>query len=463
MMPHTLAQFALETRTADVPDAALDAAQNAVIDTVGVALAGSLEPVAEIALRWTRELGARPYATVWGQCLATSPAEAAFANGVCSHALDFDDTHPGPRGHASATLVPVAIATGELAGASGEEVLAAYAVALEIGGKIGRALGPGHLARGWHPTATVGIFAATVAAGRLMGLDVSGLCRAWGIAASQMGGLVRNFGTMTKPFHAGHAARCGVVSAWMARSGFTSDERIFDGKGGVLETYGGGNGEPLDEVLHSLGKPWEVLDPGNYVKRWPCCYSNHRALGGLLELIDAHEIRLEEISEVSIGFLPGGDSALVSRDPQTGLEGKFSIEYVVAAMLTDKALTLETFTDAMVQRPHVREVMRKVRRHAIPDSRMYSGIAGYNDVIVTTARGRFEQQVDRVPGSPAWPMTDADRAAKFADCAGRVLGTPGVARLLELCQRCRTLANIRALVQATVPETACERPAVGTG
>ena len=341
MMTQTLAQFAIETRTADVPDAALDAAQNAVIDTVGVALAGSLEPVAEIALRWTRELGARPHATVWGQRLATSPAEAAFANGVCSHALDFDDTHPGPRGHASATLVPVAIATGELAGASGEEVLAAYAVALEIGGKIGRALGPGHLARGWHPTATVGIFAATVAAGRLMGLDVSGLCRAWGIAASQMGGLVRNFGTMTKPFHAGHAARCGVVSAWMARAGFTSD--------------------------------------------------------------------------------------------------------------------------AMVQRPHVREVMRKVRRHAIPDSRMYSGIAGYNDVIVTTARGRFEQRVDRVPGSPAWPMTDADRAAKFADCAGRVLGTPGVARLLELCQRCRTLANIRALVQATVPETACERPAVGTG
>jgi len=142
---------------------------------------------------------------------------------------------------------------------------------------------------------------------------------------------------------------------------------------------------------------------------------------------------------------------LVSRDPQTGLEGKFSVEYVLAAILLDGKLTLETFTDSMVQRPRVRELMQKVRRYPIADDKIYSGITGYTDVAVQTPRGRFEIRVDRVPGSPAWPMTEAARVEKFMDCASRVLGTPGAERLLQLCRQCRTLPDIRELVRATVP------------
>ena len=447
----TLARFVVETRVSDLPEAVLDGACNAVIDTLGVALAGSLEPVAGIAARWVSALDAKPTVTVWGRRLATSASEAAFANGVASHALDFDDSHPGARGHASATLVPAALAAGEVARASGREVLAAYALGLEVAGKIGRAFGAGHLQRGWHPTATIGVLGATAAAARLAGLDVDELQRAWGLAASQMSGLVRNFGTMVKPFHAGQAARCGVLSAWLAREGLTADGAIFDGKGGVLDTYRGADGQPMDELLGRLGRPWEVIEPGNYVKRWPCCYSGHRAVGGLFELIERHRLQADEISEVAIGFLPGGDSALVSRDPQTGLEGKFSIEYVAAATLLDRRLTLETFTDAMVRRPQARELMRKVRRYAIADDKLYSGITGYNDLAVTTPRGRFELRVDRVPGSPAWPLTEEDRLGKFMDCAARVLGAAGAARLLELARRCRALPGIRALTRATVP------------
>lgn len=448
----TLARFVTETRAADIPEAVLLAAQNAVIDTVGVALAGTLEPVGGIALRWVRELGARAQATVWGHDLSTSTADAAFANGVFSHALDFDDTHPGTRGHSSATLVPAVMAAGETAGATGEDVLAAYALGLEIAGKIGRAFGPGHLERGWHPTATVGTFAATAAAARLSGLDADGLRRAWGLAATQMSGLMRNFGTMTKPLHAGHAARSGVVSAWMAQHGVTADEALFDGKGGVLDVYGGGNGEPMENLLVRLGKSWELVEPGNYIKRWPCCYSNHRAVGGLLALIDKHGLQANEVTEVAVGFLPGTDTALVSRDPQTGLEGKFSIEYVAAALLVDRELKLETFTDAMVQRPPLRDLMRKMRRYRIPDDKIYSGISGYTDVAVTTRRGRFTSRVDRVPGSAAWPMTEPDRVAKFMDCATRVLGAQRAERLLSLCRGCRGLRDIRELLRATVPE-----------
>jgi 2-methylcitrate dehydratase PrpD len=448
----TLARFVTETRAADIPEAVLLAAQNAVIDTVGVALAGTLEPVGGIALRWVRDLGARAQATVWGHDVATSAAEAAFANGVFSHALDFDDTHPGTRGHSSATLVPAVMTVGELAGASGEDVLAAYALGIEVAGKIGRAFGPGHLERGWHPTATVGTLAATAAAARLSGLDADGLRRAWGIGASQMSGLMRNFGTMTKPFHAGHAARSGVAAAWMAQHGVTADEALFDGKGGVLEVYGGGNGEPMENLLAGLGKSWELVEPGNYVKRWPCCYSNHRAVGGLLALIEKHGLQADEVTEVAVGFLPGTDTALVSRDPQTGLEGKFSIEYVAAALLIDRTLTLETFTDAMLRRPQLRDLMRKVRRYRIPDDKISSGISGYTDVAVMTPRGRFTSRVDRVPGSAAWPMTEPDRVAKFMDCATRVLAAQGTERLLGLCRRCRGLPDIRELLRATVPD-----------
>jgi 2-methylcitrate dehydratase PrpD len=292
-------------------------------------------------------------------------------------------------------------------------------------------------------------------AARLYGLDAGGLRRAWGLAGSQIGGLVRNFGTMTKPFHAGHAARCGVLSAWMAGNGFTANDTILDGKGGVLDTYRGDQeGEALPDLVASLGRPWEIVEPGIYVKRWPCCYSSHRTIGGLFNLVEAHRLRAEEISEVAIGFLPGGDVALVSRDPHTALEGKFSVEYAAAAALLDGGLTLETFTDAMVQRPQARELIRKVRRYAIADDKLYSGITGYNDLAVRTPRGSFEVRIDRVPGSPAWPMTERDRSVKFMDCAARVLGAAGAERLLELARRARSLPDIRELAQATVPAKA---------
>jgi len=322
---------------------------------------------------------------------------------------------------------------------------------LEIGGKLGRAMGHGHYLRGWHSTATIGAFSSTAVAARLWKLDAPTLQTAWGLTASQMSGLVRNFGTMAKPFHAGNAARIAVLSTWMARHGFTADTNIFDGDRNVLGTYRGDDGAPLEEVATQLGRSWDIEAPGIYVKRWPCCYCNHRPIGGMLELIKQNAIRPDEVTSIAIGFPPGADNALVSTDPHTGLEGKFSIEYVAAALMLDSRLTLETFTDAMVQRPQVRAMMAKTRRYRIEDTGVYSGVAGYNDVAIETVRGRFETRVEKVPGSPEWPLTAAERVEKFVDCAGRVLGRPGAQHLLELFQRCDKLEDARELVCATVP------------
>lgn len=448
MLTEKLARFIVETE--EIPDAVLRETKVALADTLGVGLAGTLEPVAEIAVQCSRDAGGNPQATVWGTHHATSAADAAFINGVAGHALDFDDTMPSLRGHPSTTTLPAAIAVGEWGGASGRAVLFAYALGLEMAGKLGRAFGAGHYMRGWHATATTGTFTATAVAARAAGLTAGQLANAWGIAAAQSAGLVRNFGTMAKPFQAGHAARAAVVSVALARRGFTADAQILEGDGGFLSTYGA-DGEPLASAVELLGKPWELTDRGNNYKRWPCCYCNHRAIGGLLELLEEHAIRTEEIQRIRVGFPPGADEPLIHRNPQTGLEGKFSIEYSAAATVLDRKLTLETYTDAMVQRPGVREIMKKVDHYRVPDDKIYSGTVGYTDIEILTARGSFKRRIEKAPGSTAWPMSPAEHEEKFLDCAGRVLGTSGARKLLALARGIEALPDVKLLARATVP------------
>ena len=444
-----LAEFVIDTR--DVPAPVREASRDAVIDTLACGLAGSLEDCGEIAARFVRECGGEAQATVWGHGFGASVLDAAFVNGIASHALDFDDTQPNVRGHPSTTLVPALLAVGERVHASGADLLSAYAIGLEVGGKLGRALGDGHYMRGWHATATTGVFACAAAGGRLLGLSAGELRNALGLAASQAAGLLRNFGTMTKPFHAGHAARSGLLAAMLSKHGFTADTSIFDGDRSFLATYAGEDGKPLGELLERLGNPWEALAPGIGYKRWPCCYCNHRSIGGLLGMIDEHGIKADEVESIEIGFPPGSDTALISGDPQTGLQGKFSIEYVAAATVLDRRIGLETFTDVMVQRPQVRALLAKVKRLRIPDDKIYSGTTGYNDIRVQTSRGAFTRHIDKTPGSPAWPMSPAERDEKFLDCAGRVLGDKSARALLDLAHGCDSLADVGALARASVP------------
>ena len=324
-------------------------------------------------------------------------------------------------------------------------------IGLEIGGKIGPAFGAGHYIKGWHSTATVGIFGTTAVAARLWGLSVEQLQTAWGIAASQMSGLIRNFGSMTKPFHAGHTARSAVLAAWMAKNGFTADDHIFDGKNNLFDTYAGADAVPLESTLKHLGDPWEMLTPGIYVKRYPCCYCNHRPVGGMFEMIKEHNIKADEVTKVRIGFLPGADTPLIHRDPHTGLEGKFSMEYNAAAAVLDGKLVMDTFTDAMVQRPEIRAFMPKVERFYIPSEKTFSGTTGFTEIEIETRRGTYKMNIDRVPGSPEWPMTPADREEKFLDCSGLVLGSAGAKKLFALADGCEKLANIAELTRATVP------------
>lgn len=452
MLTQKLAEFVAGTGSA--PSGVMKGATNALIDTVGVALVGTLEPVSEIARRWAADLGARPQASVWGSAMATSPAEAAFVNGIAGHVLDYDDTSPSLRGHPSTTLIPTVLAVGEAVRARGKATLTAYAVGIEVAGKLAKALGNAHYLRGWHNTVTVGVFSCTAAAGRLLGLDMPQLRNALGLAASQSAGLLRNFGTMTKAFHAGHAARCGIHSAWLARHGFTADPSIFDGKDSFFSTYGGEDGEPFAELVRKLGDPWEVVKPGINFKRWPCCYQIHRGVVGLMDLLAQHGIKTGEIESIAVGFPPGSDAALIYDDPRNGLEGKFSAQYTVAAYVLDRRLGLDSYTDDMVARPAVRELMSKIRRYRVPDTKTYAGTVGYTDVEIVTGRGTFKRRVQQAETRAAWVVSDAEHDEKFLECAVRVLGEDQAARILGLARRCENLEDVSVLARATTKSTA---------
>jgi 2-methylcitrate dehydratase PrpD len=448
MLTERLAKLVAETRSDAFSDEMLERAAAALVDTMGCAVAGAVGDVTETALRYIRTLEAAPRATLWGRDERTSAQEAAFLNGISGHTLDFDDTLPSVRGHPSVPLFAAGLALADTRTISGRQLLEAFVIGLEVFGKVGRALSDGHYMRGWHMTATAGSFSSAAMVGRLIGLDEAQMRNAFGLVASDSGGLVRNFGTMAKAFHAGRSARAGFNAARLAAEGMTADPSILDGPGGTVAAYGE---DDASTDVPTPGAPWEIIDPSIFVKRWPCCYANHRALAGVFDLVKTHGIRPEAIQEIAVGFMPDADKALVHFTARTGLEGKFSIEYCAAAAVINGSITLASFTDEAVRRPAVQALMPKVRRFAMPGEGSFSGVKGMTDVVITTDRGRFETRVEHTPGSPKAPMTTEDRRDKFFGCVVPVLGAEQADALFAALSAIAGAPDVAEVMRLTVP------------
>src|SRR4051794_17534069 len=245
--------------TADIPPKARARAQTAVLDTVGVTLAGSVEPAARIVQKVVAAEGGAPRSSVLGTAQRTSASAAALANGTAAHALDYDDMCFVSLAHPSAPLVAAALAAAELAGASGRALLDGYVVGFELEGVLGHALNPAHYQRGWHCTSTLGTVGAAAAVARILQLDADATRRALAIAAPEASGLKENFGTMVKPLHAGLAARNAVLAALLARDGFTASEQAIEGDQGMLVAMDGSRRD-LDGLIENLGQVWEILE-----------------------------------------------------------------------------------------------------------------------------------------------------------------------------------------------------------
>ena len=445
-----LAEFSVKSRWEELPAAAIERAKRAILDSVGVMLAGSVEPPALIVQRLAEAEGGAPLCTVAGTRLRTGGVWAALANGTAGHALDFDDTNFAMLGHPSVPVLAAALAAGELALADGRALIHAFLVGFEVETTLAEAMNPGHYVRGWHATSTLGILGAVAASAKLLGLDPGETRHALAIAASQASGLKENFGTMTKPFHAGHAARGGVLAALLAREGFTGSDIAIEGGQGYLRLLGSQTEDPT-ATLERLGSPWKILTTGIAVKPYPSCACTHSIIAALLELRQAHALRPEDVAEVTIGVNALVPNILIHHDARTGLEGKFSAEFCAAAALVDGHVGITTFKDERTADPALRRLMGRVKM--VVDSTIPGDLEHHvwTRVGVRLGNGRtLEIPPREVPGHPSAPLSREALLAKFADCAGRVLARDRVdslAEMLEGLEGCPDLRSLTALLR----------------
>jgi 2-methylcitrate dehydratase PrpD len=446
-MTRRLAEFVACTPSGDIPDDAREQARRAFLDTLGVTLAGSREDASRIAAEMVREQGGVEEASALGFGFRAPASEAALVNGTSAHALDFDDVSMSMRGHPSVPLLPAVLALGEKLGSSGRDVGDAFVLGFEIECKIGRLIGAPHYELGWHPTATFGTLGASAACARLLRLDPDRTRMALGIAASLASGARRNFGSMTKPLHAGWAARNGIVAADLATRGFTADDAALEAPDGWLNAASGES--PVDpSSIERLGEPWEVVSPGIGVKLYPCCYFTHLSIDGALSIQPQVAPHLDKVEAIHISVSPGTMMVLQKTLPNTGLEGKFSLEYVVAAALADGEVTLRTFADEAVARPAVRAVMERV--HITEDGPPSSAPIGGSSVVTVELAGgeRIASERAEVPrGDPQNPLSWPQLADKFRDCAKPVLPSDQIEGAITQIETLDDLRDIRQLTE----------------
>jgi 2-methylcitrate dehydratase PrpD len=440
----TLAEFVVKTSLDDCPAAALPLVRRAALDTIGVMLAGAGEPCAVLVRQAIRAEGGLPLCAVFGTRLRTSPTWAALANGVAGHAHDYDDTNFALMGHPSAPLFAAALAAAEAAPADGAAVALGYIVGLEIDGTIGTAMNPDHYTRGWHATASLGTLGCAAAAARILDLDVEQARHALGLAASLASGLKENFGSMTKPYHAGHAARNGVWAALLAREGFTASDSALDGKQGFVAALGGR--ASLDDALGQLGRTWHVETSRIAVKPYPSCALTHAAIDALLDVRQRERLPAEAITDVEVAVNRITPDVLQHTNPATALERKFSMQFCAAAALADGRVDLASFEDGPVRQTATRELMSRVRMVVDPALGDALEQHAWSRVTLRLADGRTIALPARgAQGHPGTPLSDERLREKFLTCAGLAIPRDEAEGVAEQMEHLEDIPDIRAL------------------
>ncbi len=413
------------------PDAAIESAHRQFIDTIAVTIPGALEPAARLVFETVAGWGDGP-ATVVGRGVKLAAPWVALVNGTAAHALDFDDNFDPAKAHASAVLVPAILALGEQEGASGLDCLDAYIAGLQVLGRVGQGINPVHRNRGWHATGTIGAIGAAAACVRLLRLDAGRAARALSIATSTAGGFMSQFGTMTKPLHAGLAAKAGVLAASLARSGLTAGLATFDGPTGLNRLMVGPDYEHLRDTLthvehgqtlrfetSNVGDPLLILSNGFRVKRFPNCGSAHRAMDGLLALREEHGFAADDVLAVDVHAPASHLANLMYTAPEDPLQARFSLEYGLACVLLDGACTLADFSSERIARPGARALYSRVHRHPVAAAEGEFP----TEVAVTLRDGKVVRTAVAMPrGSLAAPFSTEEYWAKFEACAAPVMG-----------------------------------------
>jgi 2-methylcitrate dehydratase PrpD len=447
-------EFILHTAYGDLPADIVELGRKSILDGLGLALSGSVADTGPLSRNYVKTLGLTGGAsTILGSSMRTAARFAAFVNGVGIHADDYDDTQLavaedrvyGLLTHPTAPVLSAALALAESHSLSGRDLMTAYHVGVEVECKIAEAIAPRHYDEGFHSTGTCGAIGAAAAAAKVIGLDLHQTLHALGIAASEAAGLRENFGTMTKPLHAGRAAESGIVAVELAALGWTAAEQILEAPRGFFRAAGGGY-DP-NAIVHKLGRPWTFRQPGISIKPYPSGSLTHPAMTEMARLIRTRGIQAQQVERVYVGTNRNMPNALIHHQPKTGLEAKFSMEFCMAALLLYGKAGLTEFTGQVVNRPEVQAMIARIHFGVNPQAEA----AGYNKMTtildIRLRDGRtISGRADFAKGSPAIPMTYQEVADKFLDCAAFARWSRDKAnRVIDTVGKLETVTDIRTL------------------
>jgi len=447
-----IARFIINTRYEDIPREAAGKAKRTALDCLGAALAGVSEPVSQAITGYVTKLGGSSQASVFGAGIKVSVPDAAMVNGSIAHALDYDDC--GVKiGHPSVLVLPAVLSLGEHLGASGQEILTAYILGLEIEGKLALHADFKLMQARLNHQTWYGSIGAAAACAKLLRLDVAKTRMALGIAGNFACGLSANHGSMAGAMAAGNACRNGVIAALMAQAGITANPDIIEAKNGFYDTLVGAGHYDAERMAEGLGNPFYIESPGIGLKKYPSCYHTHRALDGVFQLLDEHGLSDKEIAEVDVGTSERAMRVLAFSEPATPYQAKFSMPHCIAAAFVDHQVTLETFTDHKFKDRYIVEARKKVRL-SFPDVPIWPGLADVgpdtefvgNPVTIRTTDGRsYNARVDVPRGDPALPLTDDELLSKYRDCGRSQLHADDMERSVDLVLGLETVADIGTL------------------
>lgn len=424
-----LASFVAASTFDDIPEDSVRRTKQAIRDYLGVALFGSHHEVGEKIHTYTKTSQSGDAATVIGHGTASSTG-AALDNGTFGHAVDYDDTFESIVIHPTSPVCGASMSAAEIANASGQTFLTGYAVGVETAYRVGHSTYPGHYKNGWHSTGTIGSIGAATASASILDLDKDEIQHALGIVSSSSSSLKKNFGTMTKPLHAGHAAEMGLRAALLAQEGFTADSNVLEGElgyGNVMTPIGE---YTPDDIVDELGEVWNITDIG--FKPYPSGVITHGAMEAMRTIVQNNMLTSDDVYQVRVSLDEAASEMLIHADPDDALQAKFSIEFCLAAVLREGDAGIHQFTDEYVQQEETKAVSELVEREFEPN--LFDGdYAGYGArVIVETVNGdEYQEEVKYAPGSPSNPISDERLEEKFFECAETVLSHEDATTIID--------------------------------
>jgi 2-methylcitrate dehydratase PrpD len=439
-----LGKFLANIQFDHLPVDALPLVRDAFTDTIGVIMVGIDEPVVDIARRTLIQLG------VWREARAClSPMyvwgpDAALIGGIAAHALDYDDQ--SLSGHPSAVMVPALLAEGEMLGSSGRDLATAYVAGYEVWADLIRRSSNYHR-KGWHPTSVFGVIGAAAATAVLHRLSAERAATALAIAASHAGGLGANFGTMTKPYHAGRAARDGLVATRLAAAGMTAGRDALENPQGFLTAFSPGTTPDRDSPAR-VGTEWYLVRQRLCIKKYPTCYFMHRSFDAAVKMLAGRKIKPDDIAEIEVTMGKGQTGVLVNERPQTGLEAKFSEQFAMAAAVILGHMDVADLSDAVVQRSDIQSFFCKVRLNPVDEYDPRDPAHSPTErVLIRLNSGEAldSGSIAIIRGHAYDPLSQDELWEKFAGCTARTHTKRQSRQLFDMLQAIDTLPSVREL------------------